>query len=434
MYWFMLAIAAVCGLVVYALNKNRVGRSWRAVRDSEAASISLGLNPARVKLGAFALGSALAALSGALTGLLIGYVGQESYGVFVSIYALLAVVLGGSGSVVGSLLGALFITAVPDLAGGSGIPQDLLFGLALLLVLFVAPRGLVGLFGGLLPSRAPHVDADDPDVEGLVAGAARSEVAAVRHAGAVHADLPAVPRPILELKGVTAGYGAGPAIRDIDLTVGEGEVVALLGANGAGKSTLLRAVSGLLPLEAGEMRWQGDSVNHERHTPAVAARAGIAHVPEGRGIFPDLTVQENLTTGTFAGRQSRPDREILDEVFQLFPILRDRIDQSAGTLSGGEQQMLAIGRALVARPRLLMLDEPSLGLSPLFSQKVFEVLGEVAKKGVSILLVEQNARASLRLAQRAYVLARGQVVLAGDADSVAENKSLSSSYLAASDD
>ncbi|WP_357864898.1 ABC transporter ATP-binding protein [Micromonospora sp. NPDC006766] len=219
-------------------------------------------------------------------------------------------------------------------------------------------------------------------------------------------------------------------MRDVDLVVGEGEVVALLGANGAGKSTVLRAISGVIPLDRGSMTWAGQRLpDWPRHSPAVAARDGIGHIPEARGIFPDLTVHENLLTGAFATPDGTVDEETVERVFGHFPILRDRLSQAAGTLSGGEQQMLAIGRALIAKPRLLMLDEPSLGLSPLISQQVFKILGDIASSGVSILLVEQNAHASLRLADRAYVLARGRVVLSGSAADVAEDPTLRGSYL-----
>ena len=426
MYWFLLAVAVAVGALVAWLARSSLGRAWRAVRDSENGARSLGLRPAWVKLGAFALGSALAALGGALGGMLIGFVGLESYGVFVSIYALLAVVLGGPGSVLGSFLGALFITVVPDVTDGSGIPQDLMFGVALLLVLYLAPNGLAGLFArpaAAAADNAPTAAGNTDDRSDL--GAAQPAARPARHV-----DAPAAVRPILELSGISAGYGVEPVLRDVDLVVGEGEVVALLGANGAGKSTVLRAISGVIPLDGGTMTWAGERLpDWPRHSPVAAAGEGIGHIPEARGIFPDLTVQENLRTGAFATADGTVDKETLERVFGHFPILRDRLSQPAGTLSGGEQQMLAIGRALIAKPRLLMLDEPSLGLSPLISQQVFKILGDIAASGVSILLVEQNARASLALADRAYVLARGRVVLSGSAADVAQDPTLHGSYL-----
>ncbi|MCW2763292.1 MAG: hypothetical protein JWR85_3493 [Marmoricola sp.] len=430
MYWFMLGVAVLVGAVVMGLARSKVGRAWRAVRDSEDGARSLGLRPSVVKLGAFTLGSALASLGGGLGGLLVGFVGPESYGVFVSIYALLAVVLGGSGSVLGSFLGALFITVLPDWTGGTGIPQNLMFGIALLLVLYLAPQGLAGLLEKATIAVLGRFRRPEAVDEGTgVAAAVIADEAAEASAGA-----PAVARrdQLLALSGVTAGYGVDPVLRDLDLTVGCGEVVALLGANGAGKSTVLRVISGVIVADSGTIEWAGESLaGWPNHRPAATARAGIGHIPEGRGVFPDLTVRENLEMGAFAAPEGKITEADLETVFGHFPILRDRLAQLAGTLSGGEQQMLAIGRALVSRPRLLMLDEPSLGLAPLISQQVFDIIRSIADTGVSILLVEQNARASLRLADRAYVISRGRVVMAGDADEVANDPSLHSSYLEA---
>jgi branched-chain amino acid transport system ATP-binding protein len=385
-----------------------------------------------VKLGAFTLGSALAALGGALGGLLVGFVGPESYGVFVSIYALLAVVLGGSGSVLGSFLGALFITVLPDVSGGSGIPQDLMFGIALLLVLYLAPRGLAGLLERATATVLARIRRPQPEPQVEDASGIAAAVVADATPGRTVVAAPVGVREgqLLTLSGVSAGYGVDPVLRDLDLTVGRGEVVALLGANGAGKSTVLRVISGVIPADTGTISWAGEPLaGWPNHHPAATARAGIGHIPEGRGVFPDLSVRENLEMGAFAARDGRNAGQDLDMVFGHFPLLRDRLTQLAGTLSGGEQQMLAIGRALVSRPRLLMLDEPSLGLSPLISQQVFDIIRSIADTGVSVLLVEQNARASLRLADRAYVLSRGRVVMAGDADEVAADPSLHASYL-----
>lgn len=429
MYWFMLGAAVVVGAGVLALASSRFGRAWRAVRDSEDGARSLGLKPVAVKLGAFTLGSALAALGGALGGLLVGFVGPDSYGVFVSIYALLAVVLGGSGSVFGSLLGALFITVVPDVTGGSGIPQNLLFGVALLAVLFLAPRGLAGLLEratlAVLRVKESRGDASARPASAVARAVAPDPLTESSvEVGQTDAEA------LLSLSGVSAGYGVEPVLRNLDLTVGRGEVVALVGANGAGKSTVLRTISGVIPADSGSLTWEGESLaGWPQHQAAQSARRGIGHIPEGRGVFPDLTVKENLDMGSFAAPGRAVSSEDLEMVLGYFPILRERLGQLAGTLSGGEQQMLAIARALLARPRLLMLDEPSLGLAPLISQQVFGIIRTIADSGVSILLVEQNARASLALADRAYVLSRGRVVLSGTAAEVAADPSLAGTYL-----
>ncbi len=216
---------------------------------------------------------------------------------------------------------------------------------------------------------------------------------------------------MLRLEAVAAGYGDLLAVRSVSLEVEAGECVALIGANGAGKTTTLRAISGLLPLRGGRITLDG------RALAGLDARAvvesGVAHVPEGREVFPSLTVRENLEMGA-QGRAARAARrETLEEVFGLFPRLLERAEQVAGTLSGGEQQMLAIGRGLMARPRVLLLDEPSLGLAPLAARGIFEIVEAVNRRGTTILLVEQNVRQALALCHRGYVVENGEVTLAG---------------------
>jgi branched-chain amino acid transport system ATP-binding protein len=216
---------------------------------------------------------------------------------------------------------------------------------------------------------------------------------------------------VLRLEAVAAGYGDLLAVRSVSLEVEAGECVALIGANGAGKTTTLRAISGLLPLRGGRITLDG------RALAGLDARAvvesGVAHVPEGREVFPSLTVRENLEMGA-QGRAARAARrETLEEVFGLFPRLLERAEQVAGTLSGGEQQMLAIGRGLMARPRVLLLDEPSLGLAPLAARGIFEIVEAVNRRGTTILLVEQNVRQALALCHRGYVVENGEVTLAG---------------------
>jgi branched-chain amino acid transport system ATP-binding protein len=231
--------------------------------------------------------------------------------------------------------------------------------------------------------------------------------------------------PLLELDRVEARYGAVKALHGISLAVGEGEVVALLGANGAGKTTTLRAVSGTVR-RAGRISLAGRAL--ERRSPEAVARAGIAHVPEGRGTFGELTVRENLRLGAWTRRGRLVGEE--ERVLAHFPALAERTRQHAGTLSGGEQQMLALARALMARPRLLMLDEPSLGLAPLVVASIFAILrGLNEGEGLAILLVEQNATLALEAASRAYVLETGRVAVDGAADDLRADESLRRSYL-----
>jgi branched-chain amino acid transport system ATP-binding protein len=232
---------------------------------------------------------------------------------------------------------------------------------------------------------------------------------------------------LLELRGVEARYGAIKALRDISLTVGEGEIVALLGANGAGKTTTLRAISGTVR-HSGEIVFEGKEI--ARGKADAVARAGIAHVPEGRGLFTQLTVWENLRMGAYVRGERRTLREEAARIFKYFPWLERRRDQQAGTLSGGEQQMLALARALVGRPRLLMLDEPSLGLAPTVVQEIFRTVKELnASDGLTVLVVEQNANVALDAAARAYVLEVGQVAIEGDSAELRQHEGVRKSYL-----
>ena len=231
---------------------------------------------------------------------------------------------------------------------------------------------------------------------------------------------------VLELDDVAVAYGKRRAIDGITLSVSSGEIVTLLGANGAGKSTTLRAVSGLVRPTRGRIRYEGRDITDVPADAIVAA--GVSHVPEGREIFPEFTVHENLLVGGHTIERSRIG-ERLESVFRLFPVLRDRTAQTAGTLSGGEQQMLAIGRALMTRPRLLLLDEPSLGLAPILAREIFRVIRRVNQEGVAVLLVEQNARRALALASRGYVLETGRLVTSGSSAELSADSRVRSAYL-----
>lgn len=232
--------------------------------------------------------------------------------------------------------------------------------------------------------------------------------------------------PLLELRDVHSGYGEASVLEGVDVTVPHGHCVVLLGPNGVGKSTILRTVSGVIKPTAGSVRYRGEDL--QKVPDHRIARRGLAHVPEGRGIFPGLSVRENLQIGGFASRAgSRGLAESFARVFDLFPILVEKADQPAASLSGGQQQMLAIGRGLMSRPELLILDEPSLGLSPLLVDQVFDALRAVKDQGTTILLVEQSARHALALADHAYVIGEGRVTRHGSADDV--RTSLDTEYL-----
>jgi branched-chain amino acid transport system ATP-binding protein len=233
--------------------------------------------------------------------------------------------------------------------------------------------------------------------------------------------------PLLELDGVETFYGSIQALKGISLQVFDGEIVTLIGANGAGKSTTLRSINGLNHPRHGTIHYRGDDITHEPAHQIV--RRGIAQSPEGRKLFPRMTVTENLEMGAFQRKDRSELRGDMDRVFDLFPRLAERRHQKAGTMSGGEQQMCAIGRALMARPTLLMLDEPSMGLAPIIVERIFETIVEVNKQGTSILLVEQNALMALDVASRGYVLETGHVALADDAKALARNPEVRKTYL-----
>jgi branched-chain amino acid transport system ATP-binding protein len=231
---------------------------------------------------------------------------------------------------------------------------------------------------------------------------------------------------LLEVAALEVRYGGIRAVKGIDLEVNEGELVCLIGANGAGKSSTLKAICGLVPSRVGSVRYAGEDLSalpvHE------LPRRGLALVPEGRGIFPQLTVAENLAMGAYTRRDAAIAQD-LERMHNLFPRLRERRSQTAGTLSGGEQQMLAIGRALMSRPRLLLLDEPSMGLAPMLVAKILEVVREIARQGVTVLLVEQNARLALEIASRGYVMESGAISLAADARSLLADPRVREAYL-----
>jgi len=234
-------------------------------------------------------------------------------------------------------------------------------------------------------------------------------------------------KPILELQDVHTFYGSIEALKGISITVGEGEIVTLIGANGAGKSTTLRSINGLNHPRQGTIKFQGKDITDE--SPHNVVKMGISQSPEGRRLFPRMSVIENLEMGAFQRKDRSGISEGLDRAFSLFPRLAERKSQKAGTLSGGEQQMVAMGRALMARPRLLLLDEPSMGLAPLVVERIFEVIREINAQGTTILLVEQNALAALEAAGRGYVMETGRVALSGDAAQLLGDERVQRTYL-----
>jgi branched-chain amino acid transport system ATP-binding protein len=232
---------------------------------------------------------------------------------------------------------------------------------------------------------------------------------------------------LLQLAGVDVAYGDLPALRDVDLVVEPGETVSVVGANGAGKTTMLRTISALLRPRRGEVRFEGERI--DRLPCHRVVERGVVHVPEGRKIFPSLTVRENLELGSYTRAAKARRADSLERALALFPRLRERAGQAAGTLSGGEQQMLAIGRALMTLPKLLMLDEPSLGLAPLIVQEIFHTIAEINRAGTTVLLVEQSTRQALGLSRRGYVLENGRVALVGSGAELLGNEHVRKAYL-----
>ena len=232
---------------------------------------------------------------------------------------------------------------------------------------------------------------------------------------------------LLELQRLQVAYGGIKAVKAIDLHVAQGELVCLIGANGAGKTTTLKAICGLVPIAGGTVRYDGQETGTVPSFQLV--RRGLVMVPEGRGIFGRLTIEENLAMGAYTRRDKSAIRQDVERVFTLFPRLKERRSQAAGTLSGGEQQMLAMGRAMLSRPKLLLLDEPSMGLSPIMVQKVFETVRAIAAEGVTILLIEQNAKLALEVSHRGYVMESGEITLSGAANSLLTDPKVRAAYL-----
>ncbi|MEE7449659.1 ABC transporter [Methylobacterium radiotolerans] len=464
------------------LARSRLGRAMRAVRDADVAAAALGFDPVRVKTLAFAISAALTGLAGAILPPLMLFIAPSSFPFSQSILFVLSVIVGGAGTVLGPLLGALVTVLLPEALSGLAEYRLLFFGVATLAVLWLVPSGLVGSLARLLPrgrDEAAAVEGGEVPLPGTAArealvleglgirfggitaadgvdltarpaavtsvigpnGAGKTTVLNMvsgfyrPSAGAIHT--PARPRSapwqgpadaILSVLDLTAGYGAAPVLDGVHLDVRPGETVALLGANGAGKSTAMRALAGLLRPVAGSV------VFDDRRVEALPAhriaRDGLVLVPEGRQVFPELTVVENIRLGAF-GRGTPIDPAEVERLLDRFPRLRDRAASRAGLLSGGEQQMLAIARGLMAHPRILLLDEPSLGLAPAMINALYATVAELRDEGVTILIVDQMAALALTVADRGYVLEQGRVVARGTAAELSADKGLEAAYLGA---
>ncbi|WP_283679230.1 ABC transporter ATP-binding protein [Lentilactobacillus sp. Marseille-Q4993] len=232
---------------------------------------------------------------------------------------------------------------------------------------------------------------------------------------------------MLKVSDLVVNYGVINAVKKVNFEINQGEIVTLIGANGAGKTTILKSISGLLKAKSGQIEYEGKSINRQKAPKIVAA--GISQVPEGRHIFPGLSVKENLQMGAFLVKDSSKIRQGFQEVYDRFPVLKERENQDAATLSGGEQQMLAMGRALMARPKLILLDEPSMGLAPIFINEIFDIIKEINSNGTTVLLIEQNAKKALSIADRGYVVASGEIKMTGTGGELLQNEDVQKAYL-----
>ena len=421
-YFFCLFFLVGALVLAHNYRLSRAGRVALAVRDNARGAAAFAVSPVRVKLTAFALAGALAGVAGGLYAVGLRGIGFSGFNPELSLDVFVMVVIGGVGTLTGGLIGAAYLQGVQYFLRGAW--QLLATGGGLLVVLLVFPGGLADLLyrgrdaalrfvaarhGLSIPSLAEQAAFDT--LEPVSAGAA----------GGAAADI--VVAPLLALTGVNAAYGSVPVLFGVDLGVADGEIVGLLGTNGAGKSTVLRVVSGLLKARGGTVTYDGRDVT--RLSPVDRVKAGMVMVPSGRGVFPSLTVADNLRLGSWL---SRHDRVFVEEttarVFELFPALELRLHTPAGLLSGGEQQMLTIAQALYCRPRLLMIDELSLGLSPIVVGQLLEVVRALAASGVTVVIVEQSVSLATSVAQRSVFMERGQVRFSGSTAELAARPDL----------
>lgn len=399
--------AGLSVVVSLLLSWSPVQLAMRAMRGNEHASQMLGINPLFYRALVSALCGAMAAVAGCLAGWRGGYVTPEiAFDLNYAILAQIAPILGGIYTVPGPILGSIAVVILSEMTRfllaqeGYGL---LIYGLVLALAIKYMPHGLYALFVRLPQQmRPPSVL-----VKSVVDKPEAKRQGASGHENAID----------LDVVGLSAGYGEAQVLHNVSFNLCRGEVVCLLGPNGAGKTTMTRALMGLLP-SSGELLFRGASLASA--PPHVRVGQGLALVPEGRQVFPNLTVEDNLLLGAYVKRARRDRVAKLEEVYALFPRLSERRDQQAGLMSGGEQQMLALGRAMMSEPNLLILDEPSLGLAPKVIIAVFDAVSKIASTGISILIVEQNAFAALSIADRFYVLGQGRIVRSGDKTNIEE--------------
>ena len=408
LYYACLIVLVLVAAAAGALRHSRTGRAMVAMRDNESAAAAVGVSATRVRLTAFVVSGAIAGLAGVLYVINLNGLRSDAFGPEVSLTVFSTAVIGGLGSVTGAVLGAVYIGATTYyLSGGWTLVAS---GLGILVLLLVAPGGL----GGLLYAARDRVLRMIADRRGIVVPSLVADTATdERPAGdAVTTVSDPDRKALLRVRDLDASYDRVQVLFGVDLDVYEGEILALLGTNGAGKSTLLRAVSGLLPPSRGTVELDGAAIAGE-DAMAIAAR-GVATVPGGRGVFPTLTVADNLRVAAWPRRDDPAGvAEATERVLEWFPILRQRWTTAAGDLSGGEQQMLSLAQAFLGRPRLLLIDELSLGLAPVIVEELLEVVRTMHAQGTTVVIVEQSVNTALRLAERAVFMEKGEVRFTG---------------------
>ncbi len=423
MYLVCLAVLALTITLVAALRMTRTGRLLVAARDNQRTAAAMGVAVPRAKLNGFLLAGAIAGVAGALHVQLLHSLNPGSYPVDDSITVFATAVIGGLGSPIGAVVGVLGFRWL-ETVNALGPARLAVTGFGLLVVLYALPGGLGQVLAALRDRLLRLVAAR----RGLDVYRAGSAAGSVERPVSVQAPAPAIPVAgspdagvLLSCRGLELSYGALQVIPDLDLDIRQGEIVALLGTNGAGKSTLLRGIAGLLPPTSGAIVFDGKDIGSA--DPGHVARAGIAMIPGGRGVFPSLTVAENLRMASWIATRADAERGMA-EVFDLFPVLAERSTQLAGDLSGGEQQMLSLASALLSPPRLLLIDELSLGLAPTIVERLLDVVRDIHARGTTIVLVEQSVNVALDLAERALFMERGTIRFAGPTAELLERSDL----------
>ncbi len=416
-FYFMLYGTMVLSIIVtYLLSKSRFGYACRSIRSDEDGAEGMGINTTKYKTMAWMISAVFTGIAGSVYAYWMSYIEPGAvFDMTIAIKSFVMFLLGGAGTVLGPIVGAFFLEAVSTLTWSHLLTYHVgTLGVIIVMVVIFMPQGFIPFLGEGF-SFTPLVKNGG---EKMMPTAQTIETANGRQDGN---------KRMLELNQVGSGYKPLQVLWDIELSLREGEWLALLGSNGAGKSTLLKTIAGLLKPFQGELRYQGKDLTelqvHER------VEIGIALVPEGRRLFAGMTVRENLMMGAFTQRGDGRIAEQLQSVFDLFPVLKEREKQVVGTLSGGERQMCAIGRALMSRPRLLLVDELSLGLAPVVVDGLLEAMVAINREGVTLLVVEQDVNTALVYADRGYVLREGRIVKSGEAKQLLADPSIQKDYL-----